>query len=552
MRTTKLNRAALVLGVTLLAACHTPSLDRPLVAPGLPGAPPGTEAIAAAPVQGRVDFPERKVLAAASDVGADATVAVIDPGTARTLATGLTDAAGAFSLEMPFSVVTGAYYYLQVSKRVGGVSGNHVSMITVLKWTNTGWASITNPVGGQGTIVISPLTTAVALIDREDPAVSLSQLLGVVSGPTYGAVTPFGTHSAAEVTARAASITSLLQQDLDPLGDRASAAAGLKAPDDVGDETVHHDYKLTKNGVESTFVWIPVFTAYQLINPANCGGSNTTKPVGYWVKDKPLGTENADWAQETFGGFYAGKYEASRADATGTTAGVSGALKVQKGAVPWAMVDWDEASKASMAYDAHCHLMRDEEWTALAVWSMIQGLKVYGNNQSGKDVEDTSITFQDDPTASGIRALTGTGTRGTWSGTTNLTTHTGTTAGVYDLNGNIAEWTATLGGASGNFVVNGVTLPIAAPTGGDSFTAIATDPRLRRYGVAKSVNWVGLALFSNDMFYIEPGVAAAKSYRGGTAENIKGEKYSGIWTVVLESPRNAATARIGFRPALRY
>ena len=43
----------------------------------------------------------------------------------------------------------------------------------------------------------------------------------------------------------------------------------------------------------STFVWIPVFMAYQLIVPANCGGDNTTKPVGYWVAIQPsTGTDS--------------------------------------------------------------------------------------------------------------------------------------------------------------------------------------------------------------------------------------------------------------------
>ncbi|MEB3188267.1 MAG: hypothetical protein VKP72_12605, partial [bacterium] len=190
---------------------------------------------------------------------------------------------------------------------------------------------------------------------------------------------------------------------------------GKLAPDDPGSATLHRDYVVTKNGVSSTFVWVPVFQAYQLINPANCGHAG--QPEGVWVANQPSsGTRDVDWAVETFGGFYAGKYEASHVDAVpgdtstgaGATEGASSVLKVAPFCMPWTNVNWDEAKEACRAYDPACHLMTDDEWTALAVWSMIRGVTVHGNNSSGMDANDNGITFTGDPTSWG-RGLTGSG-----------------------------------------------------------------------------------------------------------------------------------------------
>ncbi len=555
-------RLATLLAALLLAACVSPT-GRPAVTARVAGGFPA--------IVGHIEFEGRQAQATTADVAVGATISYLDSTRDTAIATTLSDATGAFALTFGAYVpVVNRVYILEAVKGLGtnAVGKNAARLRTFIRFDGTAWQSITS-----GGIVLGTTSTALCAIHGLKLALAAGQqvdattLIDSVSGSTYN---PVSNASAAEFTLAKALVTSILSADLDPLANLAlNGATGQfyqqilanLAPDDTGDPTLIHDYVMTKSGVDSTFVWIPVFSAYQLIVPGNCGAAHADKPVGYWVAHKPTaGTQNTDWAEERFGGFYAGKYEASRRDAgpgdpvtgVGATAGSEGTLKVARYCVPWANLDWDTAALACLAYDAHAHLMRDDEWTALAVWATIHGLTVYGNNNFLRDVDRASVIYIEDPTLSvgtNDRALTGSGTDAAWSGTANFTTHSGTTAGVFDLNGNIWEWTETVGLAqtTGNYLVNDITLPVAAP-GQNYISALATDPRLRRYGLPGATAGSGTALNGGDYFYKSTS-SNKKGIRGGDRAD-RGS--AGLWCLYLSGGRSGFGENVGFRPVLRF
>ncbi|MBM3266192.1 MAG: hypothetical protein FJZ01_00970 [Candidatus Sericytochromatia bacterium] len=564
-----MGRPAVLLAALVLASC----------APGSAGLWPVPWAIASgsgrdarAPgipaIVGRVEMGDmgRSVQATVGDVAVGATVSLVDSTTSSAIATTLSDGNGAFVLSFgSFVPVTNRIYLLEAIKGLGpnAVGKNAARVRTLVRFGGTGWQSIT-----AGGISLSRATTALCgiyglkLALSGGQQVSPAELIGSYDGFTY---TPVANASAAEFNQALNLVTAMLAADLDPLANLAYDAGtgqfrktllGNLAPDDPGDPAVHHDYVVTKGGVQSTFVWIPLFTAYQLIVPASCGADNADKPVGYWVANQPTtGTRDADWAEERFGGFYAGKYEASRSDATpgdpttgtGATAGTGSTLKVARYCVLWGNMDWDAAASTCLAFDAHAHLMRDDEWTALAVWATINGVSVAGNTDSRKDSGDPAITFLEDPFGeSQVLALTGSATKSTWAGTTNFSTHTGLEDGVFDLHGNAWEWTETVGleATTGKYLLNDLTMPVVAP-GTNFVSALATDLRLRRLGLP-GVTQAAVNSFWGATFAIDTA-ARMKTLRGGAWNNA-----AGIWGMALVKERTWAHAVGGFRPALRY
>jgi hypothetical protein len=334
---------------------------------------------------------------------------------------------------------------------------------------------------------------------------------------------------------------------------------GGLAPGDGGSDKDIHTYVVNKplsvapfTPVASTFIWIPQFTAYQLIVPDHCGGTvrfgiaDYMRPAGYWVKTRPsAGVEDIDWARGTFGGFYAGKYEASHDTATAAGHGAGTALKVAGGMPPWVGITWDNAMAVCAAYDSHCALIGDAEWTALAVWPMINGLYVYGNDNNLASSVDASITFRDDTVNAGQTAWTGDGARAGWTGGVNLTAHNGRVSGVYDLVGNAREWTSTVGlSAVDGWLLDTDPSGILPPFTANSVNTLSTEPVLRLLGLPATLGSNDPVNFNQSKANL--GTTSTKAMRGGDYQNA-----AGIWNLYMR-PRTSATDNNGFRPILRY
>jgi hypothetical protein len=332
---------------------------------------------------------------------------------------------------------------------------------------------------------------------------------------------------------------------------RPDSDAGM-APFDAGSATVMHDLTVNAGGVNSTFVWIPRFTAYQLVNPTSCGSTmrggtpDSSRMAGYWVATVPsTGTNGTDYVQADFGGFYVGKYEASRSDTSGSTPGISTTLSVRPGQAPWAGITWEEAARTCREYMPNSSLIGDDEWTAIAVHSMINLVTVKGNNNGALGDTTGGVTYSDDTSDStNNRALTGTG------GT--ATAHDGTAAGVYDLNGNVGEWTANLSSPDPNdfWFVDGINSGVAQPNGLIYVEGLQTNPVLRLFGVPTG-SGTARTDFGNDTATMASSSSGTsrKVYRGGKWTDGAG---AGLWGFNAGEARTTSYPYIGFRPVLRF
>lgn len=94
----------------------------------------------------------------------------------------------------------------------------------------------------------------------------------------------------------------------------------------------------------------------------------------------------------------------------------------------------DTFVNCARAKGGNFHEITCAEWAAIALWCHANGLEPRGNNNYGKDVQESlyrAVPTSEDNGKTG-RVATGTGPV-TWS-------HDGTVEGIWDLNGNIWEW----------------------------------------------------------------------------------------------------------------
>lgn len=164
-------------------------------------------------------------------------------------------------------------------------------------------------------------------------------------------------------------------------------------------------------GIPSIYVYIPKMKYSDVIT----GGSDSVLPA-FIVNGKEVD------------GIYISKYQNVVQD------GRAYSLPCQD---PKANVTIEQARSYCDAKGVGYHLMTRAEYAAIALWCMKNGFLPYGNNNYGKDTRESNykaIPTTHDSTSGAIQHVaTGTGPI-TWA-------HDGTAAGIYDLNGNVSEWT---------------------------------------------------------------------------------------------------------------
>ncbi len=223
--------------------------------------------------------------------------------------------------------------------------------------------------------------------------------------------------------------------------------------------------KVTKNGIDSYFVWIPRYaykityytdadktqvstsstpTAYGTIDIKFINGTGNVAADGTQCK---YANENPDvtkdyvvhpafttdenygggWSKE-LAGIWIGKFEAARSDSEGTIQGSATTIKTQAGVTSFRSIKIGEMYTNALAYaeELQSHMLKNSEWGAVAYLTESK----YGRNGT----EVTQNTNED--------YLTGGGTGTAYAETNTNQSSTGNVYGIYDLNGGTYEYVA--------------------------------------------------------------------------------------------------------------
>ena len=173
-----------------------------------------------------------------------------------------------------------------------------------------------------------------------------------------------------------------------------------------------NDILLDDKGLPSVMVRIPKFKISDVID----GGSDSTHPA-FLVN----GIEVPE--------IYISKYQ---------NVVHNGRAYSLPGEDPANNMTWDTARGYCEAKGPGWHMMTKAEYAAIALWCKKNGFLPYGNNSYGKDSREAlavaiPAAFNTDVPPKTTRVLTGTGPV-TWS-------HNKSIDGIWDLNGNVSEWT---------------------------------------------------------------------------------------------------------------
>ena len=175
-------------------------------------------------------------------------------------------------------------------------------------------------------------------------------------------------------------------------------------------------------------------TGQTIVEYNNSTTSNYTQfPNGYVIH--PAFTYG-----ETVSGIWVAKFEASQSDASASSAGSSGVIKVQPGVQSWRSISVNDIYNKCKSYNStlNSHMMKNDEWGAVAYLS---------KSKYGKETEEVwinnSSSYITGSAGNSASASQNTGTTTDYTSTQGVkASTTGNVYGVYDMSGGAWEYVA--------------------------------------------------------------------------------------------------------------
>lgn len=186
---------------------------------------------------------------------------------------------------------------------------------------------------------------------------------------------------------------------------------------------------------------------------------------------------------------------------------------------PATYTTFDQALTYCKNKGAGWHLMTNAEWTAIALWCKQNGYMPRGNNNYGSDIsmphEKGKETFYDTGASKTGRIATGSGPK-SWA-------HDNTNEGIFDLNGNVWEWT-------GGMRINGGEIQVLA----DNNAADNMQDQSVGSALWKAIDAVSGA-------YVAPGTAGTLKYNMSVADGSGVPKIATTITGQSDGTKNGGT-----------
>ena len=185
-------------------------------------------------------------------------------------------------------------------------------------------------------------------------------------------------------------------------------------------------------------------------------------------------------------GIWVAKFEASQSNASSSSAGSSGVIKVQPGVQSWRGISVNDIYNKCKSYNStlNSHMMKNDEWGAVAYLS---------KSKYGKETEEVwinnSSSFITGSAGNSASANADTGTTTDYTSTQGVkASTTGNVYGVYDMSGGAWEYVAAyVNNGNGNLTNYGSSLVNGDPKTKNVYTKARTDSYENNYQQNKGV-----------------------------------------------------------------